>query len=89
MTSISLGVMWWLARAKRRAARALRSRALEVDAFQTSACFWLSLITLSSIALNALFGWWWADPIGALAMTIFIVREGREAWRGEDHCANC
>jgi len=89
LTSISLGVMWWLARAKRRAARALGSRALEADAFQTSACFWLSLITLLSIALNALFGWWWADPIGALAMTTFIVKEGREAWRGEDHCADC
>jgi divalent metal cation (Fe/Co/Zn/Cd) transporter len=89
LTSISLGVMWWLARAKRRAANALGSRALEADAFQATACFWLSLITLSSVALNAVFGWWWADPVGALAMTVFIVREGREAWRGEDHCADC
>jgi divalent metal cation (Fe/Co/Zn/Cd) transporter len=89
LTSISLGVMWWLARAKRRAATALGSRALEADAFQATACFWLSLITLTSVALNALFGWWWADPIGALAMTVFLVKEGREAWRGEDHCADC
>ena len=81
--------MWWLGRAKRRTAADLNSRALAADAFQTTACFWLSLITLSSVALNALFGWWWADPIGALAMTIFIVKEGREAWRGEDHCAIC
>jgi divalent metal cation (Fe/Co/Zn/Cd) transporter len=89
LTSISLGVMWWLARAKRRAAAALESRALEADAFQTTACFWLSLITLASVALNKLFGWWWADPIGALAMTVFLVKEGREAWRGEDRCADC
>ena len=89
LTSISLGVMWWLARAKRRAAIALESRALEADAFQATACFWLSLITLSSVGLNALFGWWWADPVGALAMTVFIAKEGREAWRGEDHCAEC
>jgi len=89
LTSISLGVMWRLARAKRRAATALASRALEADAFQTSACFWLSLITLASVALNKLFGWWWADPVGALAMTAFLVKEGREAWRGEDHCAHC
>jgi divalent metal cation (Fe/Co/Zn/Cd) transporter len=53
------------------------------------ACFWLSLITLSSIALNAMSGWWWADPVGALAMTVFIMKEGREAWRGEDRCADC
>jgi divalent metal cation (Fe/Co/Zn/Cd) transporter len=35
------------------------------------------------------FGWWWADPVGALAMTVFIVKEAREAWSGEDHCADC
>lgn len=89
LTSIALGAMWWLARAKRRAAVALGSRALEADAFQATACFWLSLITLTSVALSALFGWWWADPVGALAMTVFIVKEGREAWRGEDHCVDC
>ena len=89
LTSIALVAMWWLGRAKRRVAAALGSRALEADAFQATACFWLSLITLASVALNALFGWWWADPIGGLAMTVFIVKEGREAWRGEDHCCDC
>lgn len=89
LTSISLIVMWWLARAKRRAATALGSRALEADAFQATACFWLSVITLSSVVLNTMLGWWWADPVGALAMTVFIVKEGREAWRGEDHCSDC
>jgi divalent metal cation (Fe/Co/Zn/Cd) transporter len=84
ITSLSLVVMWWLARAKRRTARGLGSRALEADSFQTSACFWLSLITLAGIALNATLGWWWADPVAALGMTWFLVAEGREAWRGED-----
>jgi divalent metal cation (Fe/Co/Zn/Cd) transporter len=86
VTAISLGVMWWLARAKRRAAAALGSRALEADSFQTTACWWLSLITLSGVGLNALIGWWWADPVAALGMTWFLVREGREAWRGDDCC---
>ncbi len=84
LTSTSLVVMWWLARAKRRAAAVLSSRALEADAFQTTACFWLSLIALVGVALNQFFGWWWADPAGAIAMSLFIVREAREAWRGED-----
>lgn len=84
ITSLSLAVMWWLARAKRRTARALGSRALEADSFQTTACFWLSLIALAGIALNATLGWWWADPVAALGMTWFLVAEGREAWRGED-----
>jgi divalent metal cation (Fe/Co/Zn/Cd) transporter len=82
VTSISLVVMWWLARAKRRTAAALGSRALEADSFQTTACFWLSLITLTGIALNAALGWWWADPVAALGMVPFLVKEGREAWRG-------
>jgi divalent metal cation (Fe/Co/Zn/Cd) transporter len=86
LTSVSIGVMMWLARAKRRAAAALGSRALEADAFQTTACWWLSVITLSGIGLNAAFGWWWADPVAALGMTWFLVQEGREAWRGEDCC---
>lgn len=86
LAAVSLAVMWFLARAKRRAAVALGSRAMEADAFQTTACWWLSLIVLGGIGLNALFGWWWADPLAALGMTVFIVREGREAWMGKDDC---
>jgi divalent metal cation (Fe/Co/Zn/Cd) transporter len=86
LPSVSIAVMWWLARAKRRTALALGSRALEADSFQTTACWWLSLITLVGIVLNASIGWWWADPVAALAMTYFLVREGGEAWRGEECC---
>ncbi len=89
LTTVSLAVMMWLARAKKRTAVALGSRAMEADAFQTTACWWLSLITLGGIGLNAAFGWWWADPLAALGMTFFIVKEGREAWRGEDTCTSC
>lgn len=83
VTGLSIGVMWWLARAKRTTARALGSRALEADSFQTTACWWLSIIVLAGIGLNALFGWWWADPVAAIGMCYFLVREGREAWKGE------
>jgi len=41
-------------------------------------------VVLVDIGLNALFGWWWADPLAAIAMCYFIVREGREAWEGEE-----
>ena len=85
----SVLIMPMLARAKRRIGIALGSRALVADAMQTSLCAWLSVIVLVGLGLNALLGWWWADPIGALAMTVFLVKEGREAWRGEDHCAEC
>ena len=81
---VSLVVMWWLARAKRRVGIALGSRALTADAVQTDACFWLSLFLLVGIGANAAFGFWWADPLAALGMTVFIGREAVEAWRGED-----
>jgi divalent metal cation (Fe/Co/Zn/Cd) transporter len=84
VTGLSIGVMYWLARAKRRTAIALGSRAMEADAFQTTACWWLSLIVLAGIGVNALTGWWWADPLAAIGMTAFLVSEGREAWRGEE-----
>jgi hypothetical protein len=44
---------------------------------------WLSLTTLPGLSLNASFGWWWADPVVALAMLPLIVREGLEAWHGD------
>lgn len=86
LTVVSLAVMRWLAAAKQRAARSLGSAALAADAVQTTACWWLSLVSLAGVGLNAALGWWWADPVAALGMTVFLVREGQEAWHGE-HCA--
>ncbi len=83
---LSIAAMYWLARAKRRAAAALRSRALEADSFQTSACFWLSIVGLAGVALNAAFGFWWADPVAALGIAGLLVKEGREGLRGESCC---
>jgi divalent metal cation (Fe/Co/Zn/Cd) transporter len=57
---------------------------LEADALQSMLCMYLSAILLGGLLLNAALGWWWADPVAALAMTPFIVREGIEAWREGD-----
>jgi divalent metal cation (Fe/Co/Zn/Cd) transporter len=81
---VSLALMVWLARAKRQTAARLGSRAMAADAFQTTACWWLSLIAMSGLGLNAALGWWWADPVAALGMVYFLVAEGAEAWRGDD-----
>ncbi|MDQ3036752.1 MAG: cation transporter [Myxococcota bacterium] len=86
LTSVSIAVMLWLARAKRRAAVELGSQALEADAFQTTACVYLSLAALAGILLNAVLGWWWADPVAALVIAALVLREGREAWQGRDCC---
>jgi divalent metal cation (Fe/Co/Zn/Cd) transporter len=85
LTALSLVVMPLLARAKLRVAAALDSRSLRADAHETVVCAWLSLTTLLGLGLNALLGWWWADPVAALLMLPLIVREGLEAWSGEGH----
>jgi divalent metal cation (Fe/Co/Zn/Cd) transporter len=87
LTAASIGVMLWLARAKRRTAAELGSRALAADAEQTQACWYLSIVVLAGIGLNALLGWWWADPVAALGVSVILVGEGREAWSGREHDA--
>jgi divalent metal cation (Fe/Co/Zn/Cd) transporter len=83
VTALSLIVMPLLARAKLSVAGRLGSRALRADAHETIVCAWLSATTLVGLGLNALLGWWWADPVAALVMLPLIVREGLEAWRAE------
>jgi divalent metal cation (Fe/Co/Zn/Cd) transporter len=86
LAALSLVVMPVLARAKRRVATGLSSRALAAEAMQTDVCAWLSAILLGGLALRALFGWWWADPVAALAMVPLLVREGVEGVRGRETC---
>jgi len=88
LLALSAAVMPVLARAKRRVARALASGALEADAMQTSLCAYLSIIALVGVGLNAVAGWWWADPVAALAMVPIIVKEGLEGVRRETLCAD-
>jgi divalent metal cation (Fe/Co/Zn/Cd) transporter len=84
LTAVSIAVMLWLARAKRHVAAELGSRALAADAEQTQACWYLSVVVLAGIGLNALLGWWWADPVAALGVVVLLIREGREALSGEE-----
>jgi divalent metal cation (Fe/Co/Zn/Cd) transporter len=86
IAALSLIVMPMLARAKRRVAAEISSRALQADSRQTDICMYLSAIVLGGLALNALFGWWWADPVAALVMIPIIAKEGVEALRGETCC---
>lgn len=80
---VSLVIMPLLARAKRRVASEIGSGALRADAKQTELCTYLSAILLGGLLLNALLGWWWADPVAALVMVPIIAKEGVEALRGE------
>lgn len=86
---LSLAVMPGLARAKRRLAPALGSRAVEADAAQTSLCALLSAVLLVGLGLHALFGWWWADPVAGLGIATVAVRQAVRTWRAESLADTC
>ena len=86
IAAASLVVMPLLARAKRSVATQLASSALRAEARQTDICMYLSAILLVGLVLNAGLGWWWADPVAALAMVPLIGWEGWSAIRGRDTC---
>lgn len=86
LAAVSLVVMPVLAWLQGRAGREIGSRAAVADAKQTLLCSWLSAVLLIGLALNSVFGWSWADPVAALVIAGFAVREGLEAWRGEECC---
>jgi divalent metal cation (Fe/Co/Zn/Cd) transporter len=77
-----------LSRAKRKVGTELGSAAMHADAKQTEFCTYLSGILLVGLLLNALFGLWWADPVGGLLMVPIIAREGVDGLRGKA-CDDC
>jgi divalent metal cation (Fe/Co/Zn/Cd) transporter len=77
-----------LARAKRNVGNQLSSSATVSEAEQNMICAYLSIALLVGLLANALFGWWWADPVAALVIAGVAVREGRESWKGES-CDCC
>lgn len=83
LASASLVVMPLVSWGKLRAAREMGSAALRAEARETLACSYLSFALLLGLAANAVAGWWWADPLAALAMVPWLVREGLEGVRAE------
>lgn len=75
----SAAIMAILYIGKTRIAKQLRSRSLHKEAVTTLACDLQDMTVLVGLALNAIFGWWWADPATALLLVPFLIREGREA----------
>ena len=85
LAAVSLAVMPALSTAQRRAGRELGSASAVADSRQTLLCTYLSGVLLAGLLLNATLGWWWADPVVALAIACVAAKEGRTAWRGQ-HC---
>jgi divalent metal cation (Fe/Co/Zn/Cd) transporter len=85
----SLVVMPLVAWGKLRAAREIASAALRAEAKETLACSYLSFALLLGLGANAVAAWWWADPVAALLMVPWLVREGLEGIRGESCEGEC
>ena len=86
LTALSVVIMPLVSFAERRAGVEIGSATAVADSKQTLICTYLSAAVLIGLALNSLFGWWWADAVAGLVIAIFAVREGLEAWKG-DACA--
>ncbi len=81
---VAIPIMYALARRKLHVADRLGSHALRADAVESIACGWLSLVVVAGLAAQLAFGAWWTDAVASLAIVYFLVREGREAWEGDD-----
>jgi divalent metal cation (Fe/Co/Zn/Cd) transporter len=86
---VSAPTMVLLAHAKRRVGAGLGSSATLSEAGQNQICAYLSVALLVGLLLNAMAGWWWADPAAALVLAAVAGNEGREAWFSEASCNCC
>jgi divalent metal cation (Fe/Co/Zn/Cd) transporter len=66
--------------------RRLGSAATTGEGTQNILCAYMAAALLAGLLANAVAGWWWADPLAALAIAAIAVREGQKTWRGDDCC---
>lgn len=78
LACLSLTIMPLMSLGKLRAATVVGSTALRAEAKETLACSYLSFTLLLGLGANSAVGWWWADPIAALGMVPWLIKEGKE-----------
>ncbi|MGA7230307.1 MAG: cation transporter [Xanthobacteraceae bacterium] len=83
VTLMAIPVIRYLAGRKIELANQLGSRALRADAMESVTCGWLSVVAVVSLGVQAVSRVWWIDSVGSLGIVWLLVKEGREAWRGE------
>ena len=83
---LAMPIMYGLARRKIAVADALASRAMRADAMESVTCGWLALVVVAGLIVQGLTGAWWVDAAASLCIVWLLVKEGREAWIGEDRC---
>jgi len=80
--------MPWLANRKRQLAGITSSAALKADAAESALCAYMAWIALAGLAVNAIWGKSWADPLAALALTPLILQEGWKAFQSSKLCCD-
>jgi divalent metal cation (Fe/Co/Zn/Cd) transporter len=80
--------MPWLAARKRQLAAITSSAALKADAAESALCACMAWIALAGLAVNAIWGKSWADPLAALALTPFMLREGWKVSHSSQLCCD-
>jgi divalent metal cation (Fe/Co/Zn/Cd) transporter len=86
ITACALLAMPVLARMKRREAARTGNAAMSADAVQSATCAYIAGIALVGLILRATLGIAWFDSLAALIAIPFLLKEGREAWRGNSCC---
>ena len=86
VTAAAIPIMYLLARRKITVAEMLGSRAMRADAVESIACGWLAAVVVIGLLVQLLTGAWWVDSVASLGIVGYLVKEGREAWRGEECC---
>jgi divalent metal cation (Fe/Co/Zn/Cd) transporter len=88
ITLLSIPIMCFLSRRKLRVASVLGSRALRADAIESVTCGWLAFVVVGALVAQFFLQAWWVDPLASLGVVWFVIREGRETWKGENCCAD-
>jgi divalent metal cation (Fe/Co/Zn/Cd) transporter len=83
---LAIPIMYFLSHRKLVLAKVLGSRALRADAIESITCGWLSFVVVAALAVQFLIGAWWVDAVASLGIVWLLIREGREAWHGEECC---
>ena len=81
-TAVTAAAMFALAAGKARTGRALGNPVLITEGRVTLVDGILAVAVLVGLALNAAVGWWWADPLAALVIVFYALREAREIFLG-------
>lgn len=86
---VAIPVMYVLSRRKLRLADVLDSHALRADAIESATCGWLAVVVVVGLVAQLVVNTWWLDPLASLGIVWFLIREGREAWQGDEGCGGC